>query len=167
MPENGGEPPAKARSPVVRGGRSLAGEIRTRREWIEAELRAGHSRAQIAEALGEVGVVISAENLKKALYRARREDGRKSADAATSGIALAPTVPPPRAPQAPTMTPSATREPTPTPIPGVEAASPPPEAAIPRLTMREAMDPKKRAEFAAQFFETPPLVLRPKPKSES
>ena len=166
MSENGGDPPAEARAPVVRGGKSLAGEIRARREWIEAELRAGHSRAQIAEALREVGVVISAENLKKALYRARREEARKKPEMASGGIALAPTSPQPRAPQAPTGSLGLTREPSPTPIPGVEAASPQPEAAPTRLTMREAMDPKKRAEFAAQFFETPPLVLKPKPKSE-
>ena len=156
---------------VVRGPRRLAGEIRERLPWIEEQLAAGYSREQVVIALQEVGVAIKDNTLKVTLWRARKS--RAARINQTEPIAVtqelpgdAQSLPPLRAPQAPTGTLGPTREPSPTPIPGVGVAPPPPEAATTRLTMREAMDPKKRAEFAAQFFETPPLVLKPKPKSE-
>jgi hypothetical protein len=139
---------------VVRRPRSLAAEIRARLPWIEAQLAGGHTREQVVEALQESGVAISFTTLKTNLQRARRE----SVSAAVAGPSVAPQAIKPEA-----VAPAAAVAGSET----VTAAASPPQAAVPHMTMEDAMDPQKRAAFADQFFVKKPLVLKPKPKNES
>ena len=160
MSENEGPRAARGPAPVVRGRRSAAGEIRERLPWIEEQLRAGHSLAQIAVALREAGVPINHLNLKQSLYRARKEAGGRAASRAPGEGQSGREVAVPAGLLA--IAPSAAG------TSGDGGASlPPPKAAVEHLSFEEAMDPQKRAAFADQFLKKKPLVIQPKRKRES
>lgn len=134
-----------ARPPlVVRGPRSLAGEVRSQLPWIEAQLVAGYRLEQIAEALAVGGIEISLATLKKNLYRARQ--GAKAV------AAQAPTTPP-------TLGNRTNVERT--------APLPAPPAAVSHMSFEDAMDPRKRAEFADKYLQPKPLIRPAKLKTKN
>ena len=137
---------------ALKSQRPVAVQIRELMPWIREQLNRGYTHAQVASALEADGLMVSVATLRKELYRKPKKENAADQHVRMTDIEgkMATVLSSPMDKDLGSES---------------EGQTSPPPATIPRLTMAEAMDPKKRAAFAEQFFRTEPLVLKPKRKT--